>query len=409
MTSVMRRSIVGWNKPFPRPLRSQPVTIDAAKPKHRYVALDSLRGVCACMVVLLHFGTQGSISASPLVQNAFLFVDFFFVLSGFVIGSSYGTRLTDGFSIRQFMWLRLGRVYPLHVVMLVAFLLFEIFFATVLPGYATRAPFEGSFSPATLLQSLLLVQIFFGPDATPWNGPSWSIAVEVWTYLIFALLLRHGSRWLVPVCLLVALAAPVYLANLTDRNLNVFHDGAMVRCLFGFSLGTIGWRCAAWAQSIRIGKMADHLIEIAVVLLTVALVSQAGSSPLSLAAPFLFLVAVLIFSREGGVVSGLLKTAPLILVGTLSYSIYMIHGFVLYRFINLLGVLEKITGYDVVHSADGHNSVGGSALFGDAITLVFLGLVIALSYLSYRLIELPGQRFARARVKRSGSTEPGAP
>jgi peptidoglycan/LPS O-acetylase OafA/YrhL len=207
----------------------------------------------------------------------------------------------------------------------------------------------------------------------------------------------------------MAVTAPLILAIVTDRNLNVFHDGAMVRCLFGFSLGIIGWRCAAKVQSLHIGRLVDHLVEIAVVILTVALVSWAGSGPLSLAAPFTFLVAVLVFSREAGLVSRLLKTGPLILVGTLSYSIYMIHGFVLYRFVNVLGVIEKLTGYDVVHNSGGHNSVGGGPLFGDVLTILFLGLVIFLSYLSYRLIELPGQSFAHSRVQRSVPPAPGAP
>ncbi|MBT2185683.1 acyltransferase [Sphingobium sp. H33] len=361
------------------------------------------------MVVLLHFETQGHISALPVVKHAFLFVDFFFVLSGFVIGSSYGQRLIDGFRIREFMWLRLGRVYPLHLVMLLAFLAFEIVFAVFMPGMAGRRPFEGPFSLAAFVQSLFLLQIFFPPDATPWNGPSWSIAAEIWTYLIFALVLRYAHRWLVPIALVMIVAAPVYLANLTDRYIMVFHDGALARCLFGFALGMIGWRCAAWIESVRLSAAADQLVELAVLVATIMFVSAAGSGPLSLAAPFMFFVAVLVFARERGIVSRLLRTGPFVLLGTLSYSIYMIHGFIYYRFVNVLGKVGSRLGLDLVSSSGGHNTVGGGALFGDAMTISFLALVICLSYVSYRLIERPGQTFARGRIHRPLPPAPGAP
>lgn len=382
------------------------MTLEAARPKHRYVALDSLRGICACMVVLLHFVTQGYIHALPAVQNGFLFVDFFFVLSGFVIGSSYGERLAGGFRIRDFMWLRLGRVYPLHFVMLMCFLAFEIIFALFMADLGNRRPFEGIFSPVILGYSLLLVQIFFGPDATPWNGPSWSIAAEVWTYLIFAILLRYAFRFIMPLCLLIALVATIVLSQLTDRYIAVFHDGALLRCMYGFALGIIGWRIADKVASLRFGRGIDDLIEVAAVVVTILFVSYGAVGPVSLAAPLVFFFTVLVFSREQGLVSRMLKLAPFVLVGTLSYSIYMIHGFILYRFVNGLSVVEKLTGFDAVHSVGEHNSVGGGALFSDAMTVLFLAIVIFLSYLSYRFIELPGQRFSRDWLKRSRPVGP---
>ncbi|OJY60878.1 MAG: hypothetical protein BGP16_13215 [Sphingobium sp. 66-54] len=380
--------------------------LEAAKPKHRYVVLDSLRGVCACMVVLLHFITQGHISALPVVRNSFLFVDFFFVLSGFVIGSSYGLRLAEGFSIRRFMWLRLGRVYPLHFVVLMAFLGFEIIFALFMHGMADREPFEGAFSLPLLGYSLLLVQIFFGPDGTPWNGPSWSIAAEIWTYLIFALLLRYAFRFMIPVCLLIAIVAPLVLSQLTDRSINVFHDGALLRCLFGFSLGILGWQMADRVARLRPGRWGDHLIEMAVAIGVIVFVWSAGAGPLSLAAPLVFFLAVLVFSREAGFISRLLKCAPFALVGILSYSIYMIHGFLLYRFVNGLSLLERVTGLDLVQHVGGHNSVGGGALFGDMMSVLFLGIVICASWLSYNFVELPGQRFVRRWPERRSASVP---
>lgn len=391
------------------------MTLEAAKPKHRYVALDSLRGVCACMVVLLHAHTQAHFSNLPLIRNGFLFVDFFFVLSGFVIGSSYGDRLRDGFSIGRFMWLRLWRVYPLHLVMLLIFLAFEIAFAMFAPNAAARIPFSEGYSPAVWFYSLFLVQIFVGPEGTPWNGPSWSIAAEVWTYLIFAVVLRYLPRLLLlPICVAFMAAALIIIPTLTDRYMLVFHDGALLRCLFGFSLGIVGWHLMPlWDKVTLGGRLVATLIEIGAVAGVSILVAIAGSGPLSMITPFIFFVAVMVFARQAGMVSTLLLQPPFVLLGTLSYSIYMIHVFLLYRFVNVLSVVEKVTGFDVVATnAEGNSGIGGGAWFGDAITVIFLGGVILCSYISYRLIELPGQRFGRNWGKREAiepAMAPGAP
>ncbi len=95
---------------------------DPSKPAGRFEALDGWRGVCACLVVLFHFNGYSPIYTAPLVRNSYLFVDFFFVLSGFVIAWNYGTRLGSWPEVRRFLVLRLGRVYPLHLFMLFLFL-----------------------------------------------------------------------------------------------------------------------------------------------------------------------------------------------------------------------------------------------------------------------------------------------
>ena len=310
----------------------------------RYEALDALRGVCACMVALMHFQTTGAISNSPLVKSSFLFVDFFFVLSGFVISAGYRAKLEQGFSVGKFMALRLGRVYPLHFVLLMAFLAFEIVFALGLLGSADRKPFVDIYSVGTLISSLLLVQIFTGPDAAPWNGPSWSIAAEVWTYLLFALLFRFGRRLVLPLCFLIIVVACLYIPTLTDRYLYLFHDGALARCLLGFALGVIAYDVRSRVPALPLGRTTSTIIEVGAVIATVAALVSFGSGPAMMAIPFVFLAAVLLFSFEGGAISAFLKTRPLLMIGALSYSIYMVHRFLMYRMVNLMSLIDKKTG-----------------------------------------------------------------
>lgn len=77
----------------------------------RIDVLDALRGICALLVVLVHFRSNGYIAQLPVLRNGWLFVDYFFVLSGFVIAHSYGARLASGeVSVARFMGLRMGRI-----------------------------------------------------------------------------------------------------------------------------------------------------------------------------------------------------------------------------------------------------------------------------------------------------------
>ncbi len=371
------------------------------RPAHRYEVLDSLRGICALMVALLHFPTGGYISALPFVQHGFLFVDFFFVLSGFVIAASYGDRLAQGFSIRRFMALRLGRIYPLHLFMLVILLIFEVIFWGGLLGKADRAPFNPEYSPFMFLANLLLIQTFVGLDAQSWNGPSWSIAVEIWTYLVFAMIYRWMRPGLVPVSIVIAVAAAVCLYFATDRYIAVFHDWAIVRCLYGFACGTIAYRIHKTdPRFLRLNGLAATLVEVAMLLFVLLMVSLAGPSPLSLAMPIVFVAAVVLFSGERGLLSGLLKTAPFLFLGALSYSIYMVHFFVQLRLVNLLSIIQKLSHgrLTLIVNTGGHNQIAGDGIYGDVAAISMLAVVVAFAFVTYNLVEKPGQAWSRRRI-----------
>src|SRR5215469_14862557 len=96
-------------------------------------ALTSLRGVAAVGVLLLHFRNQFGPTINPdrfthFFVRSYLFVDFFFILSGFVIALSYGSMFSRGINLRDyiaFLIKRLARIYPLHIVLLVGFVVSE--------------------------------------------------------------------------------------------------------------------------------------------------------------------------------------------------------------------------------------------------------------------------------------------
>src|SRR5437773_4913574 len=214
----------------------------------RFVVLDSWRGIAACLVALFHLDAYSHLYDVPFLRNSWLFVDFFFVLSGFVIAANYKQRLLEGFGVGRFLFLRLGRLYPLHFAMLALFVgceLLKVLGKTLVPAFASInpiAPFSTpQDAPDTILANLLLIHSLHLYDFLTWNVPSWSISTEFYTYVIFAvclIALRKHAR----VALLVALiGGPVMIATLSDRNMNTQYDWGIVRCVYGFAVGVIRW------------------------------------------------------------------------------------------------------------------------------------------------------------------------
>jgi peptidoglycan/LPS O-acetylase OafA/YrhL len=201
---------------------------------------------------------------------------------------------------------------------------------------------------------------------------------------------------------LIALAVFFILPIVSPLNLNATHAASLLRCLYGFSLGIVGWKVMPWVGKWSLGgRLADSLIELAIVVAVAMLLPAVGVSRLSMVTPLVFFVAVMIFARERGVLSALLRTPPFVLIGTLSYSIYMIHWFLLWRYLNATqmldrhGVFSPLVRLFMAITGDREET---ALLMGDLFTLGFLVLVMFCGYLSYRFVELPGQRFARSRV-----------
>jgi peptidoglycan/LPS O-acetylase OafA/YrhL len=370
----------------------------------RYEALDALRGLCALCVCLYHFNAMGPIGSAAFVRGSWFFVDFFFVLSGFVITANYRDRLIGTMPLKAFTILRFGRVYPLHFVVLMAFLVIEVA-RLLMPGGGQPA-FTGANSLFALFTNLTFMQSFGLHDTLTWNFPSWSIATEFWTYLLFAGAARLAGqsldRWLV-----VAIGFCVaVLAAATPEGIHVNQDWGMFRCVYGFAVGSLCWRLwdARGAAVRDIGGWAATMFEVAVVAVVVVFVSLAGAAPANLAAPLVFGLAVLVFAREGGSVSRLLVTRPLLRLGAWSYSIYMVHILVQSRLHHLVGPLGRVLGTPLLTTADqggrGTITFGTTALQGGLLTGLMLVVVIIVAAITYRTVELPCLRWARRLAAR---------
>ncbi|MEL7445228.1 MAG: acyltransferase [Pseudomonadota bacterium] len=355
----------------------------------RFDVLDALRGICALLVALYHFNSNGYLASLPVVQNGWLFVDYFFVLSGFVIAHSYGERLaTRQVSVGKFMGLRMGRIYPLHIAVLFAFIALEmvlIFGGDTIARYVSREPFTGSRSLEALGQNIFLLQSFGIPGGAGWNGPAWSIAAEIWTYLLFALVFLVPKRFMLGLAALLAAGAAIGLMSYA-KDLHVTFDGGILRCIFGFGIGVLTYHAFR-----RFGGVGGTGWELAALALTVAYVSVAELM-LTFVAPLVFGAMIFVLASQRGVVAKVLSMSGFQKLGLISYSIYMVHIFLQGRLGEVLQITRLV---DLSVDKDGRTLLQGSPLMADAITIVMLVLLVIASFISYYLVEKPGRDLSR--------------
>lgn len=365
-------------------------------PPPRFEALDAWRGLSASFVALFHLQAYSHFYELNLLRHSYLFVDFFFVLSGFVITANYRTRLLSGFSFWHFMLLRFGRLYPLHFATLVAFILLEVarYRFSGLVGGELETKFSGSHSIEAIITNLFLVQSLGIHNVLTWNGPSWSISAEFYTYAIFAIVLGLLRSRIYLFIAFTIFVVPIILFGFVG-SIDTQYDFALLRSLLGFF---VGFLCYDLYLAVGQTKGLRNLlpatagsVEILCVALVILFVYFCGDGAPSLAAPFIFGLAVLTFSFEAGFVSKLLKARPLAVLGLLSYSIYMVHALVQLGMRYALQLAEAKWGIVLFNEA----RIGAEMWQGDIAYGMNLGLVVGVAYLTYVLVEKPGRRQSR--------------
>jgi peptidoglycan/LPS O-acetylase OafA/YrhL len=376
----------------------------------RFSALDGWRGICAMGVVLFHAGGPIAWSGSDLalLREANLFVDYFFVLSGFVMGHTYDDRIEDMRSAGVFMIRRFGRLWPLHLAVLALYIALELV-ALVIEGhfgnFAAHPAFTYDKTPSSLLTNLLLIHSLGIHDQFTWNTPSWSISVEFWTYVVFAgmLVLAKRHRSMIAVGLAGFGVAGIAISG---RYMEAAFDYGILRCLYGFFLGYLVFRLCATRPSGPVVKLhAATAVEALVVVLLVLYVSYLDKPPYSLLGSPLFALSVFVFSLEQGRLSQWLSGWPFQQIGTWSYSIYMIHMLMLVVFIAAIRFIEKgfhlhLRGTTLLKYDGELQFTFGSTLAGDAVVAAFALAVIAAASLTYRFIEDPCRHYANGVADR---------
>lgn len=376
--------------------------------KAHYLPLDSVRGIAALSVVVHHFVISKTVIAAfpqkawidfPFFHNAWLFVDLFFVLSGMVISLSYAKSDFGHFSLREFVARRLARIYPLHIVTLVAMLMLRLArLGLVAAGILAVMPADVEVNTAySFVLNVFLLHSLGFLDHLSWNGPSWSISTEFYTYLLFGLLLvgaqyAASRRFFYAASLALVIGSVLLIVfGLGKRSLDFHYDFGFFRCVLSFFIGVLTVGIVSRLRPVM-SQAVPSLIQAGALLAGFVLVCMVGAYPaISFAAPLVFAVLLgsLMAFPTARPLPGLLASAPLVWLGKRSYSIYMVHAIVL--------VLAE---YAIRAVGPRSTQVLDSITPGAAATmwavLVVTG-VLVLSNLTYKYVELRGGRlFLRA-------------
>ena len=358
-------------------------------------SLTGIRGVAAIWVVVYHLG-QGvpgfsivpSLYSSPLVLNGFRGVDLFFILSGFIMMHVHAKDFEhiEMENVRRFALLRLLRIYPVNF----AALLIILAICLILPDYvgwfrswASKIPLE-SYTPLSFLQTATLSNRWLLPDFGLWNIVTWSLSVELLAYLalpfLASLLLKVHSPGR---CLFAAFISLTVMIAL----LLAFHNwtgGSVTRLgiLRGFGGFIAG---AAMCRYVSLTPGYDRAAGWAA-LASVAMIGVLLTLPrFTILMPFAFAALISSLSYQQGIVNALLSKVPIVFLGKISFSLYLVHY-------TPLAVLEWLFTSEVLPNT---TATVLASITAYAVTVLLLSI-----FLHYT-VERPCQRLGHTLVGRS--------
>lgn len=328
----------------------------------RFLALDALRGMAAVWVVYFHvYGGLG-----------YLAVDFFLVLSGFILAHRY---LYSGkqTSTLEFINHRIARLYPLHLYTLLMFVLVHWFMYGSMPSFPDGALF-------TFIQNVTMTHnIGLNPHGLTWNYPSWSVSVEFFVNIVFVLLItrttRSGILFLLGTLGILVLFIQHGHLNAQSENYLGFVNAGLLRGMASFLLGIVSYRVYLFYRDDWRLERYGTWLEMCCVLVVGGLLwgHTAGGQGMNVFVPYVALVMVAIFAFEQGALSRVLR--KLAYLGEISYSVYLNH----------LVVLMLVRHWALQHP-----------LPKVAILGLTVGMVLVYSHFTHRYLEIPlGKKMRR--------------
>ncbi|MDH0748035.1 acyltransferase [Pseudomonas sp. GD03842] len=375
------------------------------KPVQRFTTLDSFRGICALLVVFFHLHVVDSFITLPFFRRDEVLLNFFFVLSGFVLAHTYGMK--PNLSFKAFFISRVFRLYPLHLTMLAVFILFEtVRWTAYKKGFdLNNVPFTGLFAPREILPNLFLVQAWTSLTETmSFNYPSWTISIEFYIYLLFGALclLSMKNRFL----MFAAISLVAFMLIFSENEPLVERAMLGLSCFFAGNITYLvylmirdKWTFKPWLVTV---------LECAMMYATWWIVMNDFNfrSPVG---SLTFCALVLLFAFEGGLVSTLLKTGPFVLLGKLSYSIYMTHAALLFSLSTIFIVAQKVTGLALAPMIGGQRFMDtGSVWANNLFVIAVAGACVILAAFAHKYIEMKGYELGKRVLGGAGKARPAA-
>lgn len=312
--------------------------------KPQLPALTGVRTLLAVNIMFFHFTPPHMGPLYAVIDNSYVFVGFFFLLSGFILAYNYADR-GSGLNKREFWLARFARLYPIYLLSLV------LFFGML--GAEWHARSHGQFLAGVILTPLLL-QGWNPMLATFWNTVAWTLSCETAFYFAFPWIIR--LKWPKTSGRLIALLLCIWAVGLIPHVLYLHFNpdhlpGPADRYSSGFWIRTLKYTPLSYACTFLAG------ITLAKLQTALALTPRlrAWVAGLSLAAIALFfakaiahvpyimmhggflvpLFAALVIGLSGqNIFASFFAWKPIELVGQASYALFLLH----FNFINLLRV-----------------------------------------------------------------------
>ncbi len=352
----------------------------------RYRILDSYRFIAASLVCLYHFNKAdvlGLQALAPGFSNIQLMVDFFFVLSGFVIARTYAGKVTDGASFGRFMWKRFARLYPLHLITLCVGIVGGMVVGTgaLQPGTNPEV-----FSTKAILANLTLTHSMGVTSYGSFNIPSWSISAEMFVYALFPLMAFLVAR-LHPLATLALILGYVAATIAIRESLGLrdwtltWYDGGALRAVPTFFAGVLIARLLAtrWREFAPSILWAHGFFLLAFVPMLMGWRDE-------LALVCFALVVLFAAAAEQNGASSRMQGRAFTHLGDASYSLYMWH---MPLKVGVFSIMAKVFG------------MGLAPMWAAAALSFALSLAVALA--SYRWLEAPARRWLVGLLDRRDS------
>ena len=342
--------------------------MQAGPVKTRFVALDGLRGVAALSVALSHL-----FHGSWVFPSAHVAVDFFFILSGFVIAGAYDERLVRGLGFQAFAAARVRRLYPLLGFAAILGLMAQALLFALGRSSMSLIDIGVAFARAAVVLPQPEVVLGGAGDAFPLDPPTWSLLFEILVSLGYAALIVATRRYPRPLVALAALTvlavtmATIALIEASGLQWRQPYLAELTRAGFAFMLGALLSRLRGWKSlpSLSLGVLSMLVLTI------VSLAPPEGWRPLFENVCLCWVFPLLVLAGAQSTVSGGAQTFAR-WSGEISYPMYLLHVPISALVLTLGGLIVR-----------------GFAGQVGLVVVVDLAAVVCVSLIALRLVDEP--------------------
>ena len=361
----------------------------------RVTKLDGLRGVFSLMVMLFHYRENmlpEMVYTNFFIRESYLFVDFFFVLSGYVIALNYNI-MSGSESLVKYLKKRFFRLYPLLLYTTLLYFSYFLSLKLMKSFFHNVSIFSGQDIINLKDEGVYLMDTIFLTNSTPVLGstmgvniPTWSISSEFISYIFYGIVvfLFIGRRRNLLILGTVLLA---FVFSYSKADLFPFNgDFGFVRGLIAFNLGYFVWYFSN--KNIKIPNSMEFFIPVLLLILFYYLnlystyYVEARYLLGIFVVPLFFSFSILSFLKTDGAISKLLNLKLFQTLGDLSYSIYLNHYIIIMLFPKLVFQL-----FDLSHSS-----------FNEIVVFILTTLVvIGYSKFTYKYIEIRFTKYLKSK------------